>query len=159
MVCGGFGEHNDAGTALTTNIGKRNSRILMKILESTSHEEAAGLRSTFLNARSSDVDEHNFNMLRTGYLSCMDTDTTEAAGIEPLVDLIVSFNKTWPVSPQDLKTKVTASEYDGLARAAIFLEQHNIQTLRGIVDDMHVVADPLNSVRRLVQDKSNTSNL
>jgi endothelin-converting enzyme len=145
VVCSGFTEHNDDDTGTTGIIQKRNNRILRNILESSSHKQAAGLRSTLLGR--STIDEHNFDMLRAGYQSCMDTAAAAVAGVEPLNDLIISINKTWPASPNDLKTKVTPSEYNGLAKASLLVEQLNVQVFRSIADDMPVVADPLNSVR------------
>lgn len=147
MVCSGFSEHNDDDQNSIATIQSRTNRILRKILASSGHEEAAGIRSTMLRTRSNAVDEHNFDMLRTNFDACMNTSAIQAAGFGPLTDLVISINQTWTVPLNDLETKVAASEYDGLAKAALFLEQHEIHTLCTIDSDLPVLPDPLNSVR------------
>jgi endothelin-converting enzyme len=148
VVCYGFSEHGDDNESTIRNLQKRNSRIMRKILESPSYEEAAGYRSTLVrrnnNNNSNNVDEHNFDMLRKGYQACMDMDAIEAAGIKPLTDMIVSINKTWPVSPNDLLSKVGASEYAGLSKAILFLENMAISPFRTV--SQVVIPDPLSSV-------------
>ena len=146
MVCYGFSEHGDDNESTIRNLQKRNSRIMRRILESPSHGEAAGYRSTLLRRNNNNytVDEHNFDMLRKSYQACMDVDAVEAAGIKPLTDLIVSINKTWPASPNDLLTKVDASEYAGLSKAILSLENVAISPFRTI--SQVVIPDPLNSV-------------
>jgi endothelin-converting enzyme len=125
VVCYGAYEHNGDDSGTIPLVQKRTARILKKIFESTSHAEAAGFKSTLLTARNN-IDEANFDMLRTAYQSCMDTGAIAAAGIKPLNDLIVSVNKTWPVSPTDLTSTLGADDLEGLHEAALLLAQHDI---------------------------------
>ncbi|EAQ84203.1 hypothetical protein CHGG_10607 [Chaetomium globosum CBS 148.51] len=125
MVCYGAYEHNGDDSGTFPVVQKRTARILKKIMESSSHAEAAGFKSTLLVARNN-IEESNFDMLRTAYQSCMDTDAIAAAGIKPLNDLIVSVNKTWPVPPTDLETSLGSRDIDGLREAALLLAQYDI---------------------------------
>lgn len=143
MVCYGYGEHNDEDTSATQHVQERNNRIIKKILESSSHKEAAGIESTFINARSAN-EEHNFDMLRTVYQSCMDVDAIALLGVKPMTELIVKLNKTWPVSPGDVKTKITPKEYPGLAKAALSMLKIKVPAFIGA--GVQTIQDPLESV-------------
>ncbi|KAK3293670.1 uncharacterized protein B0H64DRAFT_346360 [Chaetomium fimeti] len=125
MVCYGAFEHHGDNSGTLPAAGKRTARVLKTILESTSHAEAAGFKSTLLTARNN-VEEDNFDLLRTAYQACMNTNAIAAAGIKPLNDLIVSVNTTWPVSPTDLDTAVGPDDLDGVQEAALLLAQHDI---------------------------------
>lgn len=125
VVCYGAYEHNGDDSGTFSLVEKRTARILKKIFESKSHAEAAGFKSTLLTARDN-IDEANFDMLRTAYESCMDTGAIATAGIKPLNDLIVSINETWPVSPTDLKSTLEECDVDDLHEASLLLAQHDI---------------------------------
>lgn len=125
VVCYGSYEHNGDDSGTFSIVEKRTARILKKIFESTSHAEAVGFKSTLLTARDN-IDEANFDLLRTAYQSCMDTDAIATAGIKPLNDLIVSVNKTWPVSPTDLGSTLGSDDLDGLHEAALLLAKYDI---------------------------------
>jgi endothelin-converting enzyme len=123
--------------------------ILRQVLESATEAQAAGVRSTFLTSRSN-AEENNFDMLRTGWKACMDTEAIAAAGIKPLSDFIVTINQSWPVSPDDLDTKVSASDYDGMFKAALLLEEVGITAWHAFcaAETGPALPDPLNSVCR-----------
>ncbi|KAL2134158.1 hypothetical protein VTI74DRAFT_857 [Chaetomium olivicolor] len=143
MVCYGNKEHEGDDEGTMTDVNNRNMNILRKILESSSHAEAAGVESTFLTARG-DYNEYNFDMLRTAYQTCMDEKTALAVGAQPLADLFITVNKTWPVSPTDLKTKV-GTDYSGLVKASIMFEQFGVQVFHTLCGPMPVIPDPTNS--------------
>lgn len=146
VVCYGFTEHvGDDQTGMSV-IELRNRRMLRRILESASHREASAFRST-LTARDESTEDYVFDLLRTSYQACMDTDAIGEAGIRPLTDLIVSLNTTWPVSPDDLAGGVDASEYEGLAEAALFVERLGVGVFRAVTEerDGTVLPDPFNS--------------
>lgn len=129
------------------DMGKRTANILRKILESPNHATAAGVKSTFLTARSNS-EEQNFDMLRTVYQSCMDVDAAAALGIQPLTELIVSINKAWPVSPADLKTKVGQADFAGLQKASLFIEELGVPAFHSYcLEDNPIMPDFLDSVR------------
>lgn len=129
------------------DMGKRTANILRKIVESPNHAAAAGVKSTFLTARSN-TEELNFDMLRTVYQSCMDTDAMAALGVQPLTDLIVSINKTWPVSPADLKTKVGQADFAGLQKASLLVEELGVPAFHSYcLEDNPIMPDFLDSVR------------
>lgn len=129
------------------DMGKRTANILRKILESPDHATAAGVKSTFLTARSNS-EEHNFDMLRTVYQSCMDADAAAALGIQPLTELIVSINQAWPVSPADLKTKVGQADFAGLQKASLFIEELGVPAFHSYcLEDNPIMPDFLDSVR------------
>ncbi|KAL2256561.1 hypothetical protein VTK26DRAFT_1486 [Humicola hyalothermophila] len=130
MVCYGFREHNAEDKGTMDTIQDRNDRILKRILESSSHEEAIGVQTTLLRSRSAS-DEYNFNLLRDSYQACMDTSAIALLGVEPVTELIVRLNATWPVSPHDLEKKISPSEYAGFHNASLFMHKMDI----GIVSD------------------------
>lgn len=140
-------EHNGDNSNAFTKVGERTNRILRTILESSSSDEALGVKSSLLTARSN-IEEYNFNMLRTVYQACMNADPSTAAAVEPLQDIIISVNKTWPVSPTDLKTKVGPNDLDGLTNVSLLLEKLDIPIFHGYCnwDGTPTMADFLNSV-------------
>ncbi|KAL2196989.1 hypothetical protein P885DRAFT_60383 [Corynascus similis CBS 632.67] len=146
MVCYGMYEHNGDNSNAFTKVGERTNRILRTILESSSSDEALGVKSSLLTARSN-IEEYNFNMLRTVYQACMNADPSTAAAVEPLQDIIISVNKTWPVSPTDLKTKVGPNDLDGLTNVSLLLEKLDIPIFHGYCnwDGTPTMADFLNS--------------
>ncbi|KAK4245734.1 hypothetical protein C7999DRAFT_42755 [Corynascus novoguineensis] len=147
MVCYGTYEHNGDDSGTFTKVRERTDRILRTIFESSSSDEALGVKSSLLTARSN-IEEYNFDMLRTAYQACMNADPSTAAAIEPLQDLIISVNKTWPVSPTDLKTKVGPNDLDSLTKASLLLEKLDIPVFHGYCngDDGPIMADFMNSV-------------
>ncbi|KAL2146836.1 hypothetical protein VTI28DRAFT_2317 [Corynascus sepedonium] len=146
MVCYDMYEHNGDNSNAFTKVGERTNRILKTILKSSSSDEALGVKSSLLTARSN-IEEYNFNMLRTVYQACMNADPSTAAAIEPLQDIIISVNKTWPVSPTDLKTKVGPNDLDGLTNVSLLLEKLDIPVFHGYCnwDGTPIMADFLNS--------------
>ncbi|KAK4155279.1 hypothetical protein C8A00DRAFT_42081 [Chaetomidium leptoderma] len=130
MVCYGTFEHGGDNAGTVVEVRKRTKNILRQIMESPNHAKAAAVKSTLLVARSS-TEEDNFEMLRASYQACIDTDATAAAGLTPLRDMIVTINKTWPVSPTDLKTKVRSADLAGLQKATLFVEQHGTTVFHG----------------------------
>ncbi|KAK4237588.1 hypothetical protein C8A03DRAFT_34440 [Achaetomium macrosporum] len=148
MVCYGYPEHNGENANFFTEVKERNMNILKRILDSATDTEADRVISTLLTTRSSSssYDEYNFDMLRTGYQACMDTDTISAAGTKPLQDLITSLNEVWPLQPGDSNATVTASDYDCLHKATLFFEQFGVHTLTSQCSEAGaVLSDPLNS--------------
>ncbi len=125
-------------------MGKRTSNILRKILESPNHAAAAGVKST-LSARAS-TEEDNFNMLRTAYTACMDTDSIAKLGIQPLTELVVTLNKTWPVPPTDLSTAVSDSDVEGIQAASLALEMLGVPAFHSYCMEGPVMPDYLDSV-------------
>jgi endothelin-converting enzyme len=121
-VCYGTFEHSGDNGGTLWDLRDRTDRILRKILESSNHEEAIGFKSTFLTTRDS-IDDYNFDMLRTAYQACMDTDAIAAAGIKPLADLIASIDKIWPLSTDDFNQTMTKADLDGFHQANLFVEQ------------------------------------
>jgi endothelin-converting enzyme len=149
VVCYGFSEHHGDDLNYLNAVNARNQNILKKILESTTEAQAAGVRSTFLTSRSSNPEEHNFDLLRAGWSACMDAESRAKAGIKPLSDFVATINQTWPVSPEDLHTTVSVSDYDGLQKADQLLESVNIGALHKRCSTMTpdaVNPDPSNSV-------------
>jgi hypothetical protein len=149
VVCYGFSEHEDGDTNFLNVVSARSKNILKKILDSTTEPQAAGVRSTFLTSRSTNSEEHNFDMLRAGWQACMDTEAISKAGIKPLSDFVLAINQTWPVSLEDLNTTVSVSDYDGLQKADQFLEWVNVGALHkrcSPVTPDAVNPDPSNSV-------------
>jgi hypothetical protein len=116
-----------------------NKRIMQTIFESPNHAAAAALRSTYLTTRAVDNDEHNFEMLHTAYQTCMDTTTVTAAGTQPLTDFLVSINETWPVT--DFTSKV-GSDYDGLLKATLMVEELGIPVLHGKCQGLPILGNP-----------------
>ncbi|KAJ4289277.1 hypothetical protein N0V88_007028 [Collariella sp. IMI 366227] len=143
MVCYGNREHEGDDGGTTGDVNNRNMRIMRRILESKSYAEAADIESTYLTARDG-YNEYNFDMLRTAYATCMDEDANVAAGSQPLTDLWVSVNKTWPVSPTDLETPV-GKDYGGLIKASIMLEEYGVDLFHSDCGDMPVMPDFINS--------------
>jgi len=148
VVCYGAPEHFGEDNGPMGDMAKRTANILRKILESPNHATAAGVKSTFLTARSNS-EEQNFDMLRTVYQSCMDVDAMTALGTKPLTELIVSINKTWPVSPTDLRTKVGQADFAGLQKASLFIEELGIPAFHSYcLESNPIMPDFLDSVRR-----------
>jgi len=124
-------------------MGKRTANILRRILESPNHAAAAGVKST-LSARAT-TEEDNFNMLRTAYTACMDTEGMATLGVQPLTDLIITINKTWPVPPTDLRTAVSDSDVEGLQTASLLLEGLGVPAFHSYCMEGPVMPDYLNS--------------
>ncbi len=148
VVCYGAPEHFGENGGPMGDMSKRTSNILRKILESPNHAAAAGVKSTFLTARSN-AEERNFDMLRTVYQSCMDTDAAAALGIEPLTELLVSINTAWPVSPTDLKTRISRDDLVGLQKASLLVEELGIPAFHSYCSEEPVMPDFLDAVRFL----------
>jgi endothelin-converting enzyme len=148
VVCYGFPEHKHGENAdFFSAVGERNLNILKRILDSATDTEADSVVSTLLTTRSSSYDEYNFDMLKTGYQACMDTDTIAAAGVKPLQRLISSLNEIWPLQPGDLNaTLSSASDYDSLHQAVVFFEQFGVKTITSqCFEDTIVMPDILDS--------------
>ncbi|KAK3304769.1 uncharacterized protein B0T15DRAFT_419132 [Chaetomium strumarium] len=151
MVCYGYPEHKHGENAdFFSAVGERNLNILKRILDSASDAEADSVVSTLLTTRSSgsSYDEYNFDLLKTGYQACMDTDTIAAAGVKPLQGLVSRLNEIWPLQlPGDLNTTISsAGDYDGLHGAVAFLEQFGVKTVTSqCFEDTLVMPDLLDS--------------
>lgn len=145
-------ERFGADTLVASNVQLRIYRLLERVLESPDYQQAIGHRSAQaqIASRSDSYNEYNFDMLRTSYQACMNTEARQAAGIQPLTDLVVSINKAWPISTDDLETKVEASEYETMNKAILLLEEIGIPIFHGTINDVLVARDPLDSVRLLV---------
>ena len=148
VVCYGAPEHFGENGGPMGDMSKRTSNILRKILESPNHAAAAGVKSTFLTARSN-AEEQNFDMLRTAYQSCMDADGAAALGIEPLTELLVAINTAWPVSPTDLKTRISRADLVGLQKASLLVEELGIPAFHSYCGEEPVMPDYLDAVRFL----------
>ncbi|KAK4102432.1 zincin [Parathielavia hyrcaniae] len=145
MVCYGTFEHSGDNGGTAWDLHDRTQRILRKIHESSSHAEAIGFKSTMLTTRDS-ADEYNFDMLRTSYQACMDTDSIVAAGITPLTDLIGSINNYWPLSPDDLNATLTTADLDGFHQATLLVEQLGVKVFHDHCSyEGPVMSDFLNS--------------
>ncbi|KAK4184028.1 hypothetical protein QBC35DRAFT_541489 [Podospora australis] len=153
LVCHGFRE-TTSGAQFGLHISKpRSQRVIRLMLEGT-YEEAVGYQSTNLRPRTDNVDEHNFNMLRQFYQSCMDKNAIKKAGIDPLVGLVKGIEKLWPVDADDLDAKLDSSDLEGLSKAAAFLMDFGVRTFftYGYADRrIATTADPNdNKIRRYV---------
>lgn len=128
MVCYGFEQRNDAEIVAAGLIQQRTNRILQQILDSPDYQRASVHRSTQsqLSVRAEGYDEHIFDMLRTSYQACVNADARKAAGVQPLVDIVVSIGEAWPISIADFETKVEASDYVAMSKAALVLEDLGI---------------------------------
>jgi hypothetical protein len=139
VVCHGFKQHKPADMQSLSYAARDNRRILQTIFESPNHDAAVGIRSSYLRTRGADHDEHNFDMLHSAFKTCMDTATVEAEGSKPLTDFIVSINETWPAT--DFTSKV-GSDYDGLLKATLMLEELGIPTLHSNCQGLSILANP-----------------
>jgi endothelin-converting enzyme len=144
-MCYGTYEHSGVGGSVQDDIDKRTQNILRKILESNSHADAVGVKSTLVGR--SNADEYNFDMLRGAYQACMDLDTIQAAGVTPLTNLITTIDNAWPVSAEDLKTKLSPADFAGLHKATLAVEQLGVNVFHALCrEDSPAVPDFLNSV-------------
>jgi len=145
LMCQRFPVLNEPDTSQLRKLGPRHQRVLHGILKGTYqeavNEQLISWDSTFpTNA----VDESNFNMVKRAYTACMDTDTIEKTGTEPLVDLLASLHSLWPINTGDLKSKMTKADYDGLTDVMSFLEEIGISTFQ----TMQVLNNPWDPVSR-----------
>ena len=126
MVCHGFADMNGEDLNVLHSAGARNSRIIKSIIEG-SYSDAIDYQATRWNSTwtTNAVDEANFKMLQRSYETCMDTESISKAGSQPLVNLIATLNTIWPHT-EDLKAKLSPSDYDGLSKATFFLEEMGI---------------------------------
>ncbi|KAH6621620.1 hypothetical protein B0J18DRAFT_231373 [Chaetomium sp. MPI-SDFR-AT-0129] len=153
MVCYGAFENDGDNGGTFADLQGRTSRVLRKILESSTTKQATDFKSTFLTARSAgaNVAEYNFDMLRTAYDDCMDTTAITKAGVTPLTNVIVSVNEIWAVSPTDLTSTIKPGDYDNLHAAVLALEQLGIPIFHDLCSSTDpVMADPLSSKRNTI---------
>ncbi|GAB1312665.1 Membrane metallo-endopeptidase-like 1 [Madurella fahalii] len=147
VVCYGYRERFEADQLLAGGIQQRIFRLLERMLENPDYQQAMGHRSvqSQITARSDSYGEHNFDLLRTSYQACMNTEARQEAGIQPLTDLVVSINKSWPISVDDLETKVGPSEHEALVKASLILEELGIPVFHSAINGQIVIRDPLDS--------------
>ncbi|KXX83302.1 Membrane metallo-endopeptidase-like 1 [Madurella mycetomatis] len=152
VVCYGAPERFEADREVSTNIQLRIYRLLERVLESPDYQQAIGHRSAQaqITSRSDSYGEYNFDMVRTSYRACMNTEARQAAGIQPLTDLVVSINKAWPISTDDVETKIEASDYEAMGKAVLLLEEIGIPIFHDKINGQLVVRDPLDSKRNVL---------
>lgn len=136
LVCHQFPILNAADRSGASQLAGQNSRIIRSILDGdyqhATTEQLVSWNSTF---PTNDVDEANFNLLKRAYTSCMDLDTINKTGTQPLVDLIAAVNSLWPIKTNgtlDLNSTMTKADYDSFTDVIAYLEELDISSLNQI---------------------------
>lgn len=118
LVCGGWGERHDLrpdqGDAFTGTIMAENSQLLLRnILESP-------YRRLPKDMGFGDVDDQNFDKLKTAYEACLDEEAVAKAGLKPLQDILDSAGSLW---------QADSSKEDSILKAELYLAQFGIHPL------------------------------
>ncbi|KAJ0166554.1 Endothelin-converting enzyme 2 [Colletotrichum tanaceti] len=129
VACGGF-QARSAPTGGLPEVGTFNSdsveAILKHILEEPypSESGSAGFITESLSDDQITVDQANFKLMTDAYDVCMNYTAVEAAGLEPLIQLVDHIVEAFPVkSPNDLITKD-----DDLGKVLLIFAKHAIPT-------------------------------
>ncbi|KAK4174659.1 hypothetical protein QBC36DRAFT_380000 [Triangularia setosa] len=134
MVCYGFNQRHDDTLNGLNMAAKPNYRLLREIL-TLPYEEAKKVKPPYTLSRRDNADEHNFEMLRQSYATCMDSDAIKKAGIKPLKDALNEFHKQWPVEVEFADELFDdADDKVGLQAVSIALAQLNIRTWAWRID-------------------------
>lgn len=85
------------------------------------------------------TDEDNFDMLQKGYQACMDTDSIQEAGVEPLVSLLEEISTLWPVAFDNMNSTLASADYANFSQAALYMESLGVDAFEQFI----VMQDPV----------------
>ncbi|WQF79069.1 Putative peptidase M13, metallopeptidase, catalytic domain superfamily, peptidase M13, domain 2 [Colletotrichum destructivum] len=133
VACGGF-QAKSAPTGGSAYAGTFNSdsvrAVLKHILEEPyPSESGVGFITESLSDDQITIDKANFKLMTDAYDACMNYTAVEAAGLEPLIQLVDLIVEAFPSkSPNDLITKD-----DDLGKVLLIFAQHSIPTFEIIL--------------------------
>ncbi|KAI8964961.1 endothelin-converting enzyme 1 [Daldinia sp. FL1419] len=142
LVCEGFGSRHDIpqdlSTFSTATIMSENGRTTLRhILESP--YPATSKHSTFspqnLVKLAASADEENFRMIQDAYNSCLDEETLQKVGVEPLISLIDQVAASFPVDAAGSDSPLEEADYAALSDTILLLERIGVPSFLGIITE------------------------